>query len=197
MRQFKGVLIGVLGSILLPLICFSQENIKIEREVGIKERQVPGAAVDWLYDAFEKVKKPNWFQEFYQDGFSYEAKFKMGGNYYSVEFDSLGIIEDVEVELELEELDRMVQDKLKSYFSENYQVYKINKIQIQYTGKKGDLEDFFDENEKEGITVRYEIEYRGKESNKVDEIWEGTFTADGVLLTRRKIDIRITDNLIF
>lgn len=193
----KVVNISIYIFLFLPSFGFAQNEVKIEREVGIKERQVSSEAREWLYDAFEEAKKPNWFQEFSLNGYSYEAKFRLEGKYYSVEFDSLGKIEDVEIEMEFDELDDSVQKNLNHYFSDNYEAHKISKIQIQYTGEEDDLEDFFDENEIEGVTVRYEIEYRGKVSNKEDEIWEGTFKDDGTFITKRKIEIRITDNLIF
>ncbi|MFC3414994.1 hypothetical protein [Algoriphagus hitonicola] len=197
MRFIKTVVFSIFVFPFLPSFGFAQNEVKIEREVGIKEKLVPSEASEWLYDAFEEAKKPNWFQEFSLNGYSYEAKFRLEGKYYSVEFDSLGKIEDVEIEMDFDELDDSVKKNLNQYFSDNYEVHKISKIQIQYTGEEDDLEDFFDENEKEGVTVRYEIEYRGKVSNKVDEIWEGTFGADGTFITKRKIEIRITDNLIF
>lgn len=198
MKRSQAVTIGVLVFlILIPAMGFSQNDLKVEREEGIKEKHVPKAAIKWLYDAFENVKKPNWFQEFYIDGYSYEAKFRLDGKYFSVEFDSLGTLEDVEIEMDFEELEESVQENLNQYFSSAYQAYRISKIQIQYTGEEDDLEDFFDENENEGIMVRYEIEYRGKVSNQEDEIWEGTFEADGTFISKRKIEIRITDNLIF
>ncbi|WP_139162705.1 hypothetical protein [Algoriphagus faecimaris] len=179
------------------IIVQAHAQVKIEREIRVNQRDVPEEAVIWLEDAFETIKKPKWYKEFFETGFSYEAKFYLKKRFYSVEFDSLGMIEDVEIEMDESELSEHVNKNLQAYFKGNYQSFKIEKIQIQYTGDPDDLEDFFDESEKEGITTRYEIEYRAKPNDGSEEIWEGTFDQEGRFISKRKIEIRITDNLIF
>ena len=86
---------------------FAQD--KIERELRVEEKVVPKEARDWFYDAFETTKRPKWYQEIFESGYSYEAKFKLKGKFYSVEFDSLGLIQDVEIEIDYNELPKEVQ----------------------------------------------------------------------------------------
>lgn len=180
---------------LIPVLCFSQE--KIEREKRVDEKEVPKAAIEWLYDAFEEIKKPKWYQEFFESGYSFEAKFFKDGRYFSVEFDSLGIIQDVEIEIPLDEIQPEVQKNLTAYWEETYSDFKLIKIQRQYSGEPDDLEDFFDENEVENILEQYEIEYIGKEKDGDEEIWEATFDAQGKFISKRVVIVRIMDNLIF
>ncbi|HAH38221.1 MAG TPA: hypothetical protein DEQ87_17330 [Algoriphagus sp.] len=180
---------------LIPVLGFSQE--KIEREKRVDEKEVPKAAIEWLYDAFEEIKKPKWYQEFFESGYSFEAKFFKDGRYFSVEFDSLGIIQDVEIEMPLDEILPEVQKNLTAYWEETYSDFKLIKIQRQYSGDPDDLEDFFDENEVENILERYEIEYIGKEKDGVEQIWEATFDAQGKFISKRVVVVRIMDNLIF
>ncbi|HCX75828.1 MAG TPA: hypothetical protein DHU93_11000 [Algoriphagus sp.] len=180
---------------LIPVLGFSQE--KIEREKRVDEKEVPKAAIEWLYDAFEEIKKPKWYQEFFESGYSFEAKFFKDGRYFSVEFDSLGIIQDVEIEMPLDEILPEVQKTLTAYWEETYSDFKLIKIQRQYSGDPDDLEDFFDENEVENILERYEIEYIGKEKDGVEQIWEATFDAQGKFISKRVVVVRIMDNLIF
>ncbi|WP_111669452.1 PepSY-like domain-containing protein [Algoriphagus litoralis] len=187
---------------IIPILFFSigifyaslaQE--KIEKESGIKASQVPAPAKEWLEDAFENLKKPKWYLEISQLGRSYEAKFQFQDHYYSVEFDSLGNIQDVEIELEQAEVSPEVWSAIQSYFDSTYEQVKVEKIQRQLSGSASALEDYFDEDEREGIVIRYELVFQGK--NDIWELWEGLFDAQGILLSRLKVQIRANDNLIF
>ncbi len=170
---------------------------KLERELRVKEKEVPKPARDWLYDAFETTKRPKWYQEIFESGYSFEAKFKLLGKFYSVEFDSLGAIQDVEIEMGFEELSTEVQSGLNAYFSSEYKSSDIKRLQIQYSGEADDLEDFFDEDSLEGILVRYEIEYIGIDKTGASELWEGLFSDKGEFIRKRKIVLTPSENLIF
>lgn len=173
--------------------CFSQE--KIEKESGIKPREVPTAAKNWLKDAFENIRKPKWFMEFSQNGKSYEAKFNYQGHFHSVEFDSLGNVEDVEIEIKQSEVLVEVWQEIQSYFEATYDQVKVEKIQRQLTASNSDLEDFFDEEEKVGIVIRYEIVFQGKKGQW--DLWEALFDDSGKFLSKLRVQIRPNDNLIF
>jgi hypothetical protein len=170
---------------------------KIERELRVKEKEVPKEAREWLEDAFETTKRPKWYQEVFESGYSFEAKFKLKGKFYSVEFDSLGRIQDVEIEIEFAELPKGVQTGLKTHVSADYKSSDIKRLQIQYSGKPDDLEDFFDENSLAGILIRYEIEFIGLDEAGVSSLWEGLFSEDGGLISKRKIILASSENLIF
>lgn len=174
---------------------FAQD--KIERELRVKEKEVPKDAREWLDDAFESTKKPKWYQEVFESGYSYEAKFKLKGKFYSVEFDSLGRIQDVEIEMDVEELPKEVRTGLEDYLSADYKSSDIKRIQIQYSGEADDLEDFFEENSLEGILTRYEIEFIGLDEAGASELWEGLFSEEGKLINKRKIILTPSENLIF
>ncbi|RAI92204.1 hypothetical protein [Algoriphagus yeomjeoni] len=174
---------------------FAQD--KIERELRVEEKVVPKVARDWLYDAFETTKRPKWYQEIFESGYSYEAKFKLKGEFYSVEFDSLGLIQDVEIEIDFNELPTEVQTGLEGHLSADYKSSDIKRIQIQYSGKPDDLEDFFDENSLEGILIRFEIEFIGPDETGGLELFEGLFSETGELIMKRKIVLVPTENLLF
>jgi len=170
---------------------------KIEREFGIKEKDVPKVAREWLSDAFETTKRLKWYQEVFESGYSFEAKFKFKGRFYSVEFDSAGIIQDVEIEKGFDELPMGVKTGLSLYLSKGYRSSDIKRIQIQYSGEANDLKDFFLEKNQQGIVTRFEIEYIGFDETGVSKLWEGLFSEDGELIRRRKIVLVSSDNLIF
>ena len=173
---------------------------KIERESRIKEGEVPEKAIEWSKDAFEGLGKIKWYRELSSESEneatkeSYEAKLYWKGKYHSVEFDKNGNIEDIEIIRSWRELSEEVREKLEEYFKEEYDKYKIQKIQIQYTGSSDNLEDIIDEEEFEDITTRYEIVYYGKNSeNKY--LWEGLFNETGEFIEKSRIVQRPTDNL--
>lgn len=173
--------------------CFSQE--KFEKESRIKAAEVPEKAKDWLNDSFDKVKRTKWHLEYSQNGRSYEAKFNYLGYFHSVEFDSLGNVQDVEIEIKKEEVDSEVWNEIRAYFDSNFEQVKVEKIQRQFAGDPDDLEDFFEEGKNTGVTIRYEIVFEGKKGQW--ELWEGLFDQSGSFLTLFKVQIRLNDNLIF
>jgi hypothetical protein len=191
MRQF--IFKKIILSIGIFYSSFSQQ--KIEKESGIKASQVPKPAKEWLEDAFENVKKPKWYFELSQQGKSYEAKFQYKGHYHSVEFDSLGNVQDVEIEVKDSEVSPEVWKVIQDYFESDYIEVKVEKIQRQLTGSPSDLEDYFDEEKNEGVVTRYEIVYQGKK--ELWELWEGLFDQDGMFISKLKVQIRANDNLIF
>lgn len=177
----------------VELTCFSQN--KIERETRIKPREVPSKAKKWLDDAFENIKRPKWFLEYSQNGKSFEAKFRYQNHFYSAEFDSVGNVQDVEIEIQKSDVASEVWKLIQSHFDSEYVQFKVEKIQRQFSGSKSDLEDFFDEEEIDGVSIRYEIVYQGK--NRSWDLWEALFDESGKYISRLKVQIPSTDNLIF
>jgi hypothetical protein len=170
---------------------------KIEREKGVRASDVPQEAREWLSDAFEELKSPRWYQEIHESGYSFEAKFKWRGQRYSAEFDAAGVIQDVEVELSLAELPAMVRNAMTQYFVENYSAYRIERLQIQYSGPADELEDLFDENDAGQLVVRYEAEFSGTIDSQPSVRWEGLFDDRGQLIRRRRVITPPVENLIF
>lgn len=175
------------------LTCFSQG--KIERETRIKIQEVPSEAKKWLDEAFEKIERPKWFLEYSQNGKSFEAKFRYQNHFYSAEFDSLGNVQDVEIEIQKSEVESEVWKLIQSHFDSEYVQVKVEKIQRQYSGSKSDLEDFFDEEDIDEVTIRYEIVFQGE--NVSWDLWEALFDESGKYISRLKVQIPSTDNLIF
>ncbi|WP_162340238.1 hypothetical protein [Cyclobacterium salsum] len=176
------------------IVAHGQE--KIEREYRVKEREAPGEAREWLNDAFEGRKKVKWFREETSGKSSYEAKFNWEEADYSVEFDLSGTVEDIEIIKNWENLSSNLRQNLEAYFDKHYRKWRLEKIQLQYSGSPDDLEDLIDEDEMEGILTRYEIEYYG-DGEEGKNLWEGTFDKDGHVIDKRVIIIPPADNLFF
>jgi hypothetical protein len=169
---------------------------KTEREYSIKKRDVPKPSIEWMQDAFEGFKRIKWYYEESSDGSSYEAKLKWKGYYYSVEFDTSGIIKDIEMMIPFEELPEEVRGNITGWMNSSYLRHRILKIQKQFQGDPDDLEDLMDEDETEGIDVYYEIEFHGKTETE-NELWEGLFDSQGVHMQTRRIVRNPSNNLEF
>jgi hypothetical protein len=171
-------------------------QVKYEREIRISEKNVPKKASEWLKDAFEDIRTAKWYFETTPEMNSYEAKFKWRNYNYSVKFDTLGLIVDIEKKIDLSEIPKSTRSVILSYFEDHFHSYKILKIQEQATGDEDDLEDFIDENEEEGITIRYEIEFHGVTPDE-NKLWEALFSIEGKLIMLREIDLPPNFNFDF
>ncbi|NBC83122.1 MAG: hypothetical protein GVY19_07045 [Bacteroidetes bacterium] len=169
-------------------------QVKTEVEKRIDSKDVPQKAIRWLNDAYEKVDKVKWYYEETTGKASYEAKLKWNNRNHSVEFNTKGVIEDIEIYMDWDELPDYVRRNVIHYMDSAFTKYNIRKIQQQWTGEPDDLEDAIDEHETEDITTRYEIEFYGKNENH-NELWEGLFDHMGILIEQRIIKLLPTDNL--
>lgn len=173
----------------------AKAQVKNEIEKSIKKKEVPIAVMDWFKDAYEKDRKVKWFYQTDGEKEVYEAKLMHNGKKHSVEILPNGEAVNIEILIDFNEIEAKVKQQIAQYFSTNYSKTKIKKIQIQYLGSSDDLEDSIDENEhNENLTINYEIEFYGKNDNE-DELWEGLFNSEGVLIERRLIKLKSTDNL--
>ncbi len=176
------------------VIADAQEKVEIEQHVDINE--VPISALEWFNDAYENARKTRWYYEETSGIQSYEAKLKWKGHLHSVEFDTAGVVQDIEISIKWEELPVNVQENIAGYLDSAFHKHRIQKIQKQWTGAPGDLEDLIDEREREDLITRYEIEYYGKNTS-AGNLREGLFDADGKMLSERIVELRPTDNLNF
>lgn len=171
-------------------------QVKYERESRVRMRDVPESAREWLNDAFEGKKTVKWYYETTPTSNSYEAKFTWKSYEYSVKFDTTGHIIDIEKTIDFDEIPETARKSVLAYFNDNFQRYRLIKIQEQATGDEDDLEDMIDENEDEGITLRYEIEFHGV--NVTDnKLWEALFSSKGQLIMQQEIQLPPNFNLDF
>ena len=181
-------------SLITTSISYGQKR-EIERRVN--EENVPKEAKIWFKDAYEGKNKVKWY--FQTDGEKevYEAKLKWNKKWHSVEFLPTGEIKNIEILINIKELPKEVHDNLIQYLSENYQKYKLDRIQIQYTGQSDDLEDLINENEQSNSLMKiYEIEYFGREKG-INKMWEAHFDKNGYFIEKRIIQLNSTDVLDF
>ena len=178
---------------------------KYEREYKINTAEVPQKALDFI-KAFEIQKKVKWYQEQGLDSTSIEAKFKLKGAKYSIEFSNDGTLQDIEQTVSFKTLQKDIQEKIQSYFEENYDAYNIEKVQLQYTGKLAlllmwrEASDFprypSRQTAVSDIVRVYELVVRTRTESKV-LLFQFQFDEKGQKIDKKEIITRDTDILKF
>ncbi|MDX1651581.1 MAG: hypothetical protein R3277_03750 [Brumimicrobium sp.] len=166
---------------------------KEEQEMSISREEVPKNALDFIEDQGLKGKV-KWYRETTSGKDSYESKFKREGKYYSVEFDTLGKIEDIEIAVRLRDLPKETRTIIKNSLSTEFKKFKWLKIQEQYTGTLEEMEKLFTR-ETAKLTLLYEVEVEGKLKDGGWEMFELLISPKGEIIAKRKITLRPTDNL--
>lgn len=167
---------------------------KYEREYRIKSGEVPSEARQFV-ENLDFDRNIRWYMEEGLDQRSVEAKTKYQGYRYSIEFDTTGQLQDIEVEVEWKALPTETLQAICSQLSEDFDKFKIIKIQVQYSGNQEVLQqlttDGFDTN---SADVKYELIVKGAEPGEVNW-YEYLFSDAGTLEHRTVIVFRNTDNL--
>ena len=169
---------------------------KLERESRLKSADVPRSAMQFI-DAVELETRWKWYFEENLTGNSVEAKTKHQGKWYSVEFDTSGNIQDVEVETDLTEIREQVGRNIVQGLDSMFNSHKIDKIQIQYTADSPILLGVLN-NKSNGkkAKIQYEIVVKGKKTGR-PKLYELTFSEKGKLLFSEEIIFKNTNNLEF
>lgn len=124
-------------STLLLLLTFSSllAQVKYEKEYRLDPKLVPDSALRFVAE-LSFSKRIKWYKEEGLENVSIEAKTKSKrtGQKYSIEFSKEGAFEDVEIEIKWSEMPLLVQHRLCTYLDTSFKRYKIQKVQVQFTG---------------------------------------------------------------
>lgn len=174
----------------IPLL----SQVKYEKEYRIKAEQVPAAAKVFI-DKLTFQRPVKWYKEESLTTITYEAKTKEEGQKYSIEFDSTGQIEDIELKINWTSILASARASIEDALSESFERYRLIKIQRQWTGAAEDLvEAVKTKSTGDRLRVRYEIIVKGK-SDAGWQWYEITFSDAGTQLSSKRIILRNTDNL--
>lgn len=190
MYKYKFLILLILFSI--STILFAQD--KFEKESRIQPKDVPPRALLFI-DSLNLKTKIKWYKEEGLDKESIEAKFKLNKAIHSVEFDTYGKIEDVEIIVNWEDLESDLKDSIFFQLNIDCLSHKIVKVQRQFLGSENELlfqiknRDVF-----EPLKIRYEIIIRCKYEKKVD-LFEYLFNYDGKLISRSRIIFKNSSHL--
>ncbi|MCB0629166.1 MAG: hypothetical protein R2824_18705 [Saprospiraceae bacterium] len=176
------------------LISYEVSAQKYEREYRIQEMQVPEQALQFVRESgFDR--KIRWYAEEGWQRHSIEAKTRFNKHRYSIEFDTTGRLEDIEIVIDRRKLPAATRQAILSKFASDFEKFKIIKIQIQYSGDPVALRQLtakpFDT---QNVIVKYELIVKGRTSGKA-HWYEYLFTDKGVAEHRTVSLFRNTDNL--
>lgn len=179
---------------LLMTTAAAQE--KFEREVRIDRQAVPSPALEFIA-ACEFDKKIKWYQEWSQEGLSYEAKSCKEDYLYSVEFDSLGRLLDVERKIDFKAIAAGARGRIEAELEAQFDRYKVQKVQEQFSGEEALVQGWIGGGEvPQGLRQRYEIVLKGRKGRE-KKYYEFLFDLDGQLLKTATIVDRPLDNIEF
>jgi hypothetical protein len=182
------------NSIFLLLLITSviRGQSKYEKEYRLNEKEVPLKALSFIQKV-ENKKRLKWYREEGSDGESIEAKFKIAKTKYSIEFDTIGKIEDIEESIELSALEVTLNSKINKQLEKTFKKYKVVKTQKQLKGEEQELIFYFQKEGKEFISG-YELVVKGSTEKDVN-LYELFFNEKGILTSQRKIIIKSSVHL--
>ncbi len=167
---------------------------KYEREYRLKKDEVPAAAAAFVA-SMNFTGKVKWYYEENLIGNSVEAKLKHDKKKYSIEFDTSGNFQDIEVAADFSDIPEAIRNQMKTRLDSMYEKHSVKKVQVQYSGKISSFSDFLStENLDKVYKMKYEIIVSGKE-NKEWGLYEITFDTQGIIEHIAQIISRNTDNL--
>lgn len=190
--RLLSLLIFCLG-FLSPLL--GQVAVKYEREYRLAEVDIPAPALDFVANCLSGAKV-RWYGEQSQDGASIEAKAKLAGVHYSIEFDRAGQVEDVEVLTSFPDLPTAVQDSICHQLQQEYGRFRLMRVQRQWTATDpAALQALIRSGSSSGpYQERYELVIKARTTTGT-EWFEYLFHPTGEVLRKQHIVFRNTDNL--
>jgi hypothetical protein len=171
---------------------FAQE--KFEKESRIKVDDAPLKAQLFI-DSLNLHNKVKWYKEEGLNRQSIEAKFKYDKARHSVEFNALGQVEDIEIEVNFEDLESNLKDVILLQLKTDCSKHKIVKVQKQYTGTESHLLSIFKiDKTSSSLTIKYELVIRCRQQKKVN-LFEYLFSDKGELISTSKIVFKSSSHL--
>ena len=188
----------LIPSIILIVLAICPNQLcaqhKYESESRLKEENVPTKALDFI-QSLAVENKIKWYEEEGLNRTTIEAKFKLNNQKYSVEFDSVGNLEDIEILLEWKGLHSSLQDSICIRLGEDCDKIRIQKAQIQYSGEPSVLLSKIKTGKNTGsYLVRYELIVKCYSKKKV-ALFEYLFSDTGQKLSVAKIVFKNSSNL--
>lgn len=183
--------------LVISLCAIFVHGQKNELEYRIDPDAFPAEAMEQVIDKIADSDKVRYYKEIDIDKISYELKIKRDGRRYSIEFDSIGNLEDVEIQIDEDGIPQKTFERIKDYYQNFYDRYRIIKVQKHYAadvfGKKTLNYGFYNHDDAD---VRFEIVAAGKR-NKSYERYEMLFNMEGNVLRKRKFITPNYDHILY
>ncbi len=171
-------------------------QVKFEKEVRVKEKNIPSQAVHFI-EGIENINKVKWYKEFSLKDTTFEAKAKYKKSMLSVEFTLLGKVEDIEQITKWKSIATEAQTRILAFLKQEHSSTQIRKIQLQYSGNEKDLLIWMNDNVRsESIVVNYEIVLTATIEGRKQQI-EYLVSESGVMEKKAFLLFRNSDNLAY
>lgn len=199
----KGTKCYFFWGFLLLILSLSTSRLyaqkKMEREYGIKASAAPERARAFAHKTYAETKV-KWYREESLNGFTIEAKLKWEGKRHSIEFDTLGKLQDIEITIQYQRLNDVIKSEVDSYLSNTFHSYRIDKAQLQLTGNESSLQAAIlnKTNNSSMVHEKYELVVEGKrKGDKIKTFYEILIDEHGKVVHQLKIVERRVNHLIF
>ncbi|MEY8020676.1 hypothetical protein AB8P51_07595 [Muriicola sp. SD30] len=174
----------------LSFLCCSPAfaQAKYEREFRIRKSQFPQNALEQIEDQIKDARRLRFYKEIDSATISFEVKFKKDRLHYSVEFNSEGELEDIEVLIKEVDIPTDVFSSVSDYLEGNCTNFKIRRLQQQYPVTEKQHMEKVIKDAFQNLILPY-INYEMVVFCKTDagrEEYEYLFNSDGVFISRRK-----------
>lgn len=180
-------------ALLLPLATATGQT-KYEREYRIKTQAVPAPARQFV-DSLQFQKKVKWYFEENLRGNSIEAKVCRNKKRFSIEFDTNGVLQDIEIQHRWTDIPVQTRTRITATLDSLFARHDIRKIQIQYSGDPKALFKLAQNQQPAtAYTTRYELVVKGKKPDGL-RLYETTLNEHGILLALEEIVFKNSDNL--
>ncbi|WP_020404571.1 hypothetical protein [Gracilimonas tropica] len=189
---------------LLPILTFTPDgslfaqNTKDEVEKSISRDAMPANALSQINQFWNEEKKADFYRQSNGEMISYEAKLDWNGYRYSIEFDAIGSLINVEQLIDIQELPEALRNTITEEIDKQYTRFKFTRIQRQFSASEEDENDEILENVLEedfdDLKIRYEIEVDAQNKKELGS-FELLFDENGNLIQKRKIVRRSLDNI--
>jgi len=179
-----------------PLV--SAQDIKDENEKSINREDMPTSSLAMINRFWNKEKKVDFYRQYNGAMISYEAKLEWNGHQYSIEFDSVGSLVNVEQLIDFKDISVASQNTIIEELSKQYTRFRFTRIQRQYSAEKAEdrdetLEDVIDE-DYEDLIIRFEIVVDAQNKDVMGS-FELLFDEYGNIIQKRRIVRRSLDNI--
>ncbi|GAA4889254.1 hypothetical protein GCM10023311_11590 [Flaviramulus aquimarinus] len=177
--------------------CFSQT--KNEKEERISLSEFPEVTQNYFNSISHKLQSLKFFKETDGRKQSFEAKFKFKKLHYSVEFDTQGKLEDIEILIKKKYISKNGPKQIFEYFNSNFKKTRIIKIQKQFINKTHKTDEEFikyivDNPDEKNTHFEIIAEIKTK---KKHELREFTFNRNGEFINSRLVTFSSYEHALY
>jgi hypothetical protein len=191
------ILLLLLGELVLtPSLCAAQ-SAKNEVEESINQKDIPALALSSLNEFWNEEKKADFYRQIDGKKISYEVKFDWEGHLYSFQFDSTGLLIDIEQLVEFDELSQPLRNTITEEIDKQYSKFKFTRVQRQFLNlqkSNNSIIKAVKSGSTDRLIIHYEIEIDGQNKDDLGS-FELLFDVNGNLIQKRRIVRRSLDNI--